>query len=86
MTTRVYWADAPHRPASHQGSIFDVEPFVQNGTDSDITHDCYGCGQRIGYARARVEPILTLHGDAWTLVHESFTGDTIKGIFTGCSN
>lgn len=86
MTTRVYWADAPHRPSTFFGSIFDVEPFVQNGTDSYITHDCHGCGERIGYARARVEPIATLRGNAWTLVHESFTGEPIKGILGKCSN
>lgn len=83
--TRVYWAQAPHRPAARHGSIFTAEPFVQNGTDSDITHNCYGCGDRIGYSAAKVVPIATSTGDAWTLVHLSFTGDAKAGILGTCS-
>jgi hypothetical protein len=84
MSERVWWSQAPFRAAAVQGSIFEVEPFVANGADNYVTHDCYGCGERIGYARARVEPIATLQGDAWTLVHESWKGHAISGVMGQC--
>ena len=84
MSDRVWWADVPSRKAAMQGSIFEVEPWIANGADSYVTHECFGCGVVIGYARARVEVVATTNGDEWTLVHESFTGDAKSGRFGSC--
>lgn len=69
--SRTYWGVAPHRAAAGGGSLFSVEVFVSNGSDSNIGHDCYFCKERIGYGAARVEAMDTVQGEAWTLVHEA---------------